>query len=344
MISPEFEPQLVSVIIPTYNRADYIKRTIESVIEQSYRPIELIVVDDGSMDSTKSVVSDLKEKCRDDAKIQLHYRFQKRSGAAAARNKAFCISKGEFIQVIGSDDILSVNKLKNQVAALSNELDFCVAYGSWRITCNRFGLLKHGPLRQKKTVGSEDKMLRGYLSSEWFCPEHSYLFRREVIAKTGLFDERLLRRQDTDYLIRVLVNGYRFLHVNGATVYYTRHGGEHIGSPRNYDKHFLSSMWVIENAYSILNEKGRVDQYSKEIKKYLVRLANEALYMGYNQGAQLVEEKIKRWFLNDFYEYNLHFNNLQKTFKRKFVILAKRLLGDCTLDWINIAVRKDLKG
>ncbi len=340
MISPEFEPQLVSVIIPTYNRANYIKRTIESVIEQHYRPIELIVVDDGSTDLTKDVVSDLNKRCWDDAEISLHYLFQKRSGAAAARNKAFCISRGEFIQVIDSDDLLSANKLKNQVTALGNNPDFCVAYGNWKIHCDRYGLMKYGPLRQKKPVESEDSMLRGYLSAEWFCPIHSYLFRREVIAHTGFFDERLLRRQDTDYLIRVLLNRHRFLYVKRATAYYTRHGGEHIGNPTNYDKHFLSSLWVIENAYSILNQYQSVDQYSEEIKKYLMHLAKEAFYMGYHRGVEMVEEKIKAWFMNNLGEYDLHFNHAQMSFKRNVVKLGKHFLGDCVLDWINKAAGK----
>jgi len=182
VIAAEFKSRLVSVIIPTYNRANYIASTIESVIKQNYRPIELIVVDDSSTDSTKSVIAGLKERCGDDGSITLHYRFQKRSGAAAARNKAFNTAQGEFVQFIDSDDLLSENKLKNQVAALSNAPDFCVAYGSWRITCNRYGFLKYGPLRQKEPAESEDKMLRGYLASEWFCPLHSYLFRRKVTA------------------------------------------------------------------------------------------------------------------------------------------------------------------
>ncbi len=344
MISPEFKPHLVSVIIPTHNRARHIKRAAASVIGQSYRPLELIVVDDGSTDATKSVIFDLKKQCKADAKIQIHYRFQKKAGAAAARNKAFGISKGEFIQVLGSDDILSKDKLKNQITALRNEPEFCVAYGSWRIACNGSGLLKYGPLRQKKTAGSEDKMLRGYLSSEWFCPEHSYLFRREVIAKTGLFDERLLRRQDTDYLIRVLLNGYRFLYVDDATVYYTRHSDEHIGSPKNYDKHFLSSLWVIDNAYSNLNAKGSFDRYSEEIRQYLLRLANEALYMGYHRGAGLVAEKNKCWFNTDSCECRLHSSYSQLRLKRKLVKFAKRHLGECTLDWINQAVRRGPDG
>jgi len=170
------------------------------------------------------------------------------------------------------------------------------------------------------------------------------LFRRKVIAKTGLFDEKLLRRQDTDYLIRVLLNGHRFLYVGDATIYYTRHGGEHIGNPQNYDNHFLSSLWVVENAYSFLSAKGQVDQYSKEINNYLIRLACEARYIGYHRGVALTEEINKRWFNRDLGEYNLNFGIFQMRLKRKLVKMAKHLLGDCALDWINKSVCKGVEG
>jgi len=159
-----------------------------------------------------------------------------------------------------------------------------------------------------------------------------------------LFDEKLLRRQDTDYLIRVLLNEHRFLYVGDTTSYYTRHGGEHIGNPQNYDDHFLSSLWVVENAYSFLSAKGQVDQYSKEINNYLMRLAYEAHYMGYHRGVALTEEINKRWFNRDLGEYNLHFSNFQMRLKRKVVKMAKHLLGDCALDWINKAVCKGVEG
>ncbi len=153
-----------------------------------------------------------------------------------------------------------------------------------------------------------------------------------------------MRRQDTDYLIRVLLNRHRFLYVQGATAYYTRHGGEHIGNPINYDKHFLSSLRVIENAYSILNQNQNVDQYSEEIKKYLMRLAKEAFYMGYHRGVEMAEEKIKAWFMDNHSEYDLHFNHAQMSLKRNVVKLGKHLLGDCALDWINKAAGKGLRG
>lgn len=121
---------LVSIIIPTYNRAHLIGETLDSVIAQTYTNWECIVVDDGSTDNTKEVLA---EYCKKDARFQFHNRpANRQKGGNAARNYGFEVSKGEYINWLDSDDLLTANKLEVQVNALiKSKRKVCVSNGQF---------------------------------------------------------------------------------------------------------------------------------------------------------------------------------------------------------------------
>ena len=97
----------VSVIIPTYNRAHYICETIDSILAQTYRDYEIIVVDDGSADNTRKVLQKYDGKVR--------YFYQKNRGPSAARNFGISQSQGEYIAFLDDDDLWTENKLELQI-------------------------------------------------------------------------------------------------------------------------------------------------------------------------------------------------------------------------------------
>ena len=110
---------LVSVIIPTYNRAHLIKRSAESVLNQTYTNLELIIVDDGSTDDTEEVVKTLNDN-------RVTYIKQPNQGACAARNNGIDHAKGEFIAFQDSDDVWHEDKLEKQIKCLKETgADFC---------------------------------------------------------------------------------------------------------------------------------------------------------------------------------------------------------------------------
>ena len=104
---------LVSVIIPTFNRAYCIQRTINSALSQTYRDVEIIVVDDGSTDNTAEIMHSLRA-----ADSRVIYVQQSNTGVAGARNKGFSVAKGEFVALLDSDDIWMPWKLELQIACL----------------------------------------------------------------------------------------------------------------------------------------------------------------------------------------------------------------------------------
>ena len=115
MISSSKANPLVSVIIPLYNQKQYIGRAIKSVLRQTYSPIEIIVVNDGSTDNPHEILISYLDKIR--------IITQSNKGLAAARNAGFNIAKGKYIQFLDADDTILKNKIETQTNILENNND-----------------------------------------------------------------------------------------------------------------------------------------------------------------------------------------------------------------------------
>ncbi len=116
-------PPKVSVCIPTYNRKDYLKETLESAFAQTYKDYEVIVVDDGSTDGTEDMVKQLG--------VPVNYYWQKNSGDAAARNKLIELARGQYISFIDSDDLLLPDAIEKLGKIMQTEDEDVIAYGSY---------------------------------------------------------------------------------------------------------------------------------------------------------------------------------------------------------------------
>ena len=114
------EPGLVSVLIPTYNRAYIVEEAIESVLAQTYRPIEIIVVDDGSKDGTREALERFGDRIR--------YIYQDNAGLAAARNTGLAAARGEFVAFEDSDDVWVPWKLQAQVALMRHAPEIALSW------------------------------------------------------------------------------------------------------------------------------------------------------------------------------------------------------------------------
>ena len=183
----------VSVIIPTYNRAHLIGRAIQSVLNQTYKDFEIIVVDDGSTDSTEKAVREFQEQ----GKRIKYIRHNKNKGGSAARNTGIKAAKGEYIAFLDDDDEWLRDKIEKQVETMKN-----LPSGVWGgIYCGFFYV------NNKKTILVEatekGNLKKAILNKEVDIGASStVLLSKEAINETGLFDENLERHQDWDYLVR----------------------------------------------------------------------------------------------------------------------------------------------
>ena len=183
---------LVSVILPTYNRAQYIGDCISSVLSQSYQDFELLVVDDGSTDDTMDVVSGIEDS-------RIRYFYQENSGRSAARNLALLNSFGDYIAFIDSDDLYLEEKLRLQVEYLNDKSEYQAVYASGQcIDANS------DPLDFTYVASDSGDI---YEKIAYFIPTTillpSVMIRRAVFDRVGLFDESLDRFEDTDYWRRI---------------------------------------------------------------------------------------------------------------------------------------------
>ncbi|MBS3993922.1 MAG: glycosyltransferase family 2 protein [Bacteroidetes bacterium] len=190
---------LVSIIIPTYNRAHLIGETLDNVLAQTYTNWECIVVDDGSTDNT---AEPLMVYCNKDNRFKYHHRPKDRlKGANACRNYGIELSKGDYIQFLDSDDLLKSFCLEERVALIKNNSAVNLLV---RDTC-----LIIDNVKQKKSVNNDPNIisrteyLKMFLSYE--IPWHMMgAFYARDIFKTIRFDEKLERFQDISLNIKVL--------------------------------------------------------------------------------------------------------------------------------------------
>lgn len=185
---------LVSVIIPTYNRASVVTRAIKSVMAQDYEPIEVIVVDDASTDDTRRAVDGLR-----DARIRYIVRSENR-GAAAARNTGIKAAQGAFIAFLDSDDEYLEGRLTAQVRAFET-LDPAVG----------LVFVNYCEIGRDRTVRFPPEVKSGYVQvgrsfpASVFCnPPSAWMVRRSCFDAAGLFDEGLWTMEDLDMFARLV--------------------------------------------------------------------------------------------------------------------------------------------
>jgi glycosyltransferase involved in cell wall biosynthesis len=199
----------VSVLIPCYNAQKYVGETLQSVFEQTWKNLEVIVVDDGSEDGSVKEVERFVE-----AGVVIIQ--QGNSGASAARNRAFEASTGEFVQFLDADDLLAPDKIERQLGRLIGQRE-CVCSAEW----GRFYKSPHethfAPSPLNCDLHPMDWLVLNRLNmlfpAMWLVP-------RAVAEAAGPWDVSLSRGDDAEYFTRVLLASERVLFCEGARCYY----------------------------------------------------------------------------------------------------------------------------
>lgn len=194
-MSEEYEPGLVSVIIPAYNRAQMVTEAMDSVFAQTYRPIELIVVDDGSNDNTSEIIEEWGRSHSNDPGFQLRCFRQENGGAASARNRGLVESRGEFIQFLDCDDLMRDGCIDKKQGALREAGNISYAYGkSERVDEN-------GNIRGCFGRPWPDPGKEGVISGYYFCTSGP-LIRRSVCIIAGPWNEEVVQ-DEIEYFARL---------------------------------------------------------------------------------------------------------------------------------------------
>ena len=182
---------LVSIILSAYNREKYIKKAIQSVLDQTYKNIELIIIDDGSTDGTKDVVGPYL------VHPWVRYIYQKNKGVSVARNNGIKISAGKYIAILDSDDFwCDKDKLKKQIDFLEKNEDYVLVGG---------GIIKidkTGKELARRLLPQSDEEIRKLVLMGPIFVHSTVVFRKKSWAQAQGYDEKLVYCEDWDLWLK----------------------------------------------------------------------------------------------------------------------------------------------
>jgi len=216
------EPPLVSVVIPAYNHESWICATLASVLEQSLKDLEVIVIDDGSTDKTAALVADC-----DDSRVRLI--VQENRGTSATINRGLELSRGKYIAILNSDDLFCPDRLAHFTAFLESHPEYMMAFSRVQlIDPEGQVLVEEEPecqwLRQAELDYQEGgDLLLSLLRDNFLCTSSNFFFRRRLLTEIGAFRD-LRYVNDLDFLLRTLVR-FKVYYCDRELLAYRQHAG-----------------------------------------------------------------------------------------------------------------------
>lgn len=276
---------LISIIIPTYNRASILNQTLDSVLNQTYSNWECIVVDDGSTDDTEELLA---KYCAKDPRFKYCKRPPETpKGGNVCRNLGFGLSKGEFVKWLDSDDLLSHDLLLAQINAVKHlEEKYVLITSKWNYFSETVDDVKPRREETNKNYDNGFNLISDFGNFSTFLPSHVYLVRREVIQKSGLWNESLLINQDAEFFTRVLLNTKKIIHPVAGMVYYRySFSDENVSRFSTLDKcRDAIISWILIDSYIKLYTKSvHSHKYVENGKRHLLsKIQNKEILIEYN--------------------------------------------------------------
>ena len=276
----DFDFALATVVVTTFNRAHFVTKALDSVWGQSYRPIELIVVVDGSTDSTKEILERWKAEHGGDSQFTTRIVAQENSGACVARNRGLIESRGEFIQLLDDDDLLGPEKLERQV-------EYLVAHPECDMTYSAtftIGDASRAPNRSNQRVDRQTALR--YLVRSHFFNNISPVFRRRTCHRAGPWHEQMATCEDYEYYARMLCLGTNFAYVPEAECFIQsydqgRERRSFDGAPERQGDYYRSRFIHLDCLWGYLPDDLRKQPlWRKAIAKELLAISKGLLLLG----------------------------------------------------------------
>ena len=197
---------LVTIVLPTYNRATRLRKALQSCLDQTYRNLEVLVVDDGSTDDTPAVVAEFQ---RTDPRLRYHRQANRK--LPAALNSGFALSRGEYLTWTSDDNAFHRNAIEVMARELDQRPDVGFVYCDYEVVDGEGHPLHRVHLRDPEAL------------QEYNCVRCCFLYRRAVYEQVGDYDARWLLVEDYDYWLRVS-KSFKMAHLPEVSPYdYTDH-------------------------------------------------------------------------------------------------------------------------
>ncbi|MGI0488919.1 glycosyltransferase family 2 protein [Pantanalinema rosaneae CENA516] len=205
-------PPLVSILIPCYNAELWLAETLESALNQTWQPIEIILVDDGSTDRSLAIAQSYQSP-------KLKVITQPNQGASAARNWALKLAQGDFVQYLDADDVLAPDKIEQQVKRLLQEDANSIASGAWARFYTDYSEAQFYPQPLWADFHPIDWLLCAW-EGNWMMHPAAWLIPRPIVDRVGGWNESLSLNDDGEYFCRVVLASCAIKFCPESKVYY----------------------------------------------------------------------------------------------------------------------------
>ncbi|MES2315494.1 MAG: glycosyltransferase [Patescibacteria group bacterium] len=294
--------KLISIVVPVYNAEKYIGETLHSIVRQTYKNFEVLVVNDGSIDNSADIIKAFADK---DSRINLINQVNK--GLSGARNTGMAQAKGEYIAIIDSDDLMLPNKIASQYAWLESHPEYDITYSNlYYFVDKKDGIYLYSMPHPSGQIYQE------ILEYGTFINPNTVFFRKKLYEKLGGFEEGMRRTEDLDYWLTLAYNKVGFLYQpEYLTLYRLRKDSISADSIPVYQ----TTLEVFEKQ---LNRKGNEEYNSiitAQIKKAKTRLALAHL----RKGNKFIDRLYK---LLKGLKFKTHFKSIHNSEVENFLLLV----------------------
>lgn len=258
----------VSVIIPCYNAQEYIAQAIKSVLMQTYKNIEIIIVNDGSVDKSEKIIKSFQDR-------RIKYIKQKNSGVAITRNTGIKNATGKYIAFLDADDLYEKDKIEQELFFLKKHPGFDLVYcdmAHFYDGCPKKLFSHQGPRPQGEVFQD--------LLHQFFCQLNTVLIPKTIFDQVGAFDEKSRHSEEWDLYLRIARAGFRFGFLNKRLVK-IRISKNSLSRFDNQWQMKKNNLAVFERLFSSMDEEERQRHSSdKIISKLKLKLAAAYLLVG----------------------------------------------------------------
>lgn len=287
----------VSVIVPVYNGEKYIKSCLDSIIENNLKDIEIIVINDGSTDSTSQILEEYKTKYDIIKVIQ-----KENEGQGSARNIGIDLAKGEFITFVDADDEIHNNMFSKMYEKLQNEqADICV--------CDYFEIDKENKIIKKAIPQKTEDIKRDYIVS--IAGPCNKLIRTEILKKNSLYFPKTGIYEDIAIVPLIATYANKITYLEEPLYYYYIRQGSTMRQT-HFNTKLLSIYDVLDILEKGFKKQGAIEQYKEELEFIYIKhllYAGNGRFLEYKEGKQEVKKianimklKYPNWRKNKYYK------------------------------------------
>lgn len=254
----------VSVVIPSFNKGDLLRQTLESVLSQQGVSLDVVLIDDASTDGSWEIATEFRDRIT-------AQRLDQNRGGPNARNVGASLSTGDYLMFLDADDLLEPGTLRGLVEALSSNPAH-VAVCRWRQLREQDG--EWVPLvHTKPLMPADGDLVRAWLTDNWYFPPCAVLWPRAVYESTGGWDEELQVLQDADLMVRALLRGTRLSLAERGQAWYRVHESGGSVSKIGDEASAVSRIRFLDNAAREAERLGRLAEYRESLGRAYFTLA-----------------------------------------------------------------------